>query len=605
MSGQVPITIIDPETIDEIAGWFDRREAGSLTPRGTGNKVKEKVGEIGSIKRIRKKFPGIGDPLVVVRRANDVPVLDLLFRKFDGTFVIVEAKFSSKGKLRLGTTNAESFLITDNGLVPIKVKGGRRQMSPGWMEDRLRELNRLGKHQSKEARQLAKTLNNAIHTGKFEAYSIVIDKRGNFVMEHDHTPDWKDHFTKKGTEARNTPNLRTSGAVKDEPASNRKATENRLSGPDKNTLQKGPGKTTKTSRLADNVPDLRTKPGKIASKAAKGVSKLRLGFGADLIVTLATEIMLGILESKLQEVNDEGIRREYGDKVYKGMRTSIGETLMQAVNKTVLAVQQGVFEGAARGVGINPNLYMYFRYQYDVLMERQAKDISDAIVSIIRGFDFVEVYHDLNPVGQVSVTTSKTPLKSVISRDKRREIRTDIFRYRYTHKMLVWDPEVKKLYYRLWNSRVKLLNLLSEKIARSGPIDKEWATEMGIALKELVNQYRFLEGIGLLNEIPIHQNDLPKARTRERNTIFMKVAAELLKAELDLKHASNWSGDRQVLLSLYLDTDPFPSRLREIRKDRENQKRRLQEYKQGRVERAEASYTVDPETGRVLSKRMK
>ncbi len=185
------------------------------------------------------------------------------------------------------------------------------------------------------------------------------------------------------------------------------------------------------------VPELRSRVGRFAERGARAARTVRLSFGADLIVQAAIAVMLGILESRLAKVNEEGIQRAYTNSIYKGMRTPTGETLMQAVESTVSQVQQGVFEGAARQSGINTNTTrLYFDYKYDLLMERQAKDVADAIVSIIRGFDFVEVFYGIEPYGQIGVLRVGQPLKTIITKEKRREIRKDIFRYRFTHRLL-------------------------------------------------------------------------------------------------------------------------------------------------------------------------
>ena len=41
---------------------------------------------------------------------------------------------------------------------------------------------------------------------------------------------------------------------------------------------------------------------------------------------------------------------------------------------------------------------MYASYKYDVFMERQASDLSDAIIWFFNSFQFVEVYNDIQPV---------------------------------------------------------------------------------------------------------------------------------------------------------------------------------------------------------------
>jgi hypothetical protein len=322
------------------------------------------------------------------------------------------------------------------------------------------------------------------------------------------------------------------------------------------------------------IPELRTKAGRMAGKFDRGANALRLGFVASLVVQVATEILLGVLESKLSKVNEEGIQRAYLNNIYRGMRTPTGESLMQAVESTVAQVQQGVFEDAARQAGVNTNTTcLYFVYSYDLLMERQASDFRDAVVSIIRGFDFVEVFQTVVPYGQVSVLKTAKPLRTVITTERRREIRKDIFRYRYTHRLLVWDPEVRSTFHRIWNTRITLLRVLEESVGKARSEDMLWAAPYAETLRRYINQYRFLESVNIIGGDRADAGALPKIPDG-RKGVFAKLATTLVNGDKVLAAPSSWQEDRRNLLELYLGTDALRSREREKRRLRTEQARR-------------------------------
>jgi hypothetical protein len=108
------INLRDPELLDEFRAILDRREQGSLTRRGAANIIKEDIGERQALDRLSRRFPG-SVRAVVARRPNGVPILDAVLRTPDGEFVIVEAKFSSAGRARLGRTNSRMWVAVARG----------------------------------------------------------------------------------------------------------------------------------------------------------------------------------------------------------------------------------------------------------------------------------------------------------------------------------------------------------------------------------------------------------------------------------------------------------------------------------------------------------
>ena len=186
------INLRDPELLDEFRAILDRREQGSLTRRGAANIIKEDIGERQALDRLSRRFPG-SVRAVVARRPNGVPILDAVLRTPNGEFVIVEAKFSSAGKARLGRTNSRMWVAVARGWQRVKLKGVTTQMSPQWINERLIELGDTG---DKAARRLAAEINQALRAGRVRALTVVTDSTGEVLKIIDHTEELQRSFTR-------------------------------------------------------------------------------------------------------------------------------------------------------------------------------------------------------------------------------------------------------------------------------------------------------------------------------------------------------------------------------------------------------------------------
>ncbi|MDP8929074.1 MAG: hypothetical protein M3O70_11015 [Actinomycetota bacterium] len=365
-----------------------------------------------------------------------------------------------------------------------------------------------------------------------------------------------------------------------------------------------------TRRLPGQANDVSTRAGRLAGRVDK-LRTFRVGFGADLVIQVATALMLGILESKLANVNEEGIRREYRSKVFE-------PKLAQLIDETVSQVRSGMFAPAAEQTkeGLS-NKFIYLVYQYDVIMERQAETFSDAIISIIRGFTFVEIYYDLEPVGEVGVYARTRPLADVMRSERRKQIDDDLFRYRFKHYLLVWDPEAAAIFARLRGSRRKLLGhveALVQKATASEPT-ADWAATYARELRPLIDGYRFRSAYELLVDgMQRRRRDLPKIPISDALQVI-ELGNALIKADNPIETASRWPADRQTVLTFYLQADPFGARQSAIRRSKAWVRRRRaaqrameereRETRSGKVESAVSSDIVDPSTERVLQRRFK
>jgi len=404
----------------------------------------------------------------------------------------------------------------------------------------------------------------------------------------------------RGTAARGTDTLDTDTSRATSPASRGTSSPDvSTSSPDVPTSS--PGVPTSTQADLSDV-EVRTKAGRFAEKVGK-LKKLRLGFGADLLIQIATQLMLGILEAKLSKVNTEGIARDYKDKIYKPL-------LKKIVDETVAQVRAGIFAPAADSVSFGlSRQWIYVNYQYDVVMERQATDTSDAIISIVRGFDFVEVYHSLEPVGTPAALGEPQPLAKVMHHDKREPAGVDLFRYRCRHQLLVWDPPAAAVFEELRQERLDLLVLfdrtMQNVVHRSDA--SRWVPDYSPDLEALVAGYQFRAAHTLLVEGALGKHRYPKIPAEHRDALTPLIDA-LSKADRLLRVPGAWAEDRRTALSMYLDADPFRLRARLIREEEEWRRRAQREAesrtRRGREESAASSDVVDRESGRALQRHM-
>lgn len=362
-----------------------------------------------------------------------------------------------------------------------------------------------------------------------------------------------------------------SRALSNKETSSRIESSRRRTAPPRKMQSHTTGATKTTGIGSESIPDIRTRSGRLLDQPQR-LGKLRIGFGADLLIQVASELMLGILESKLSQVNEEGIQRDYRKNVYNVL-------LKHLIDETVEQVRSGIFSAAAESVsrGLSSQ-WLYLEYQYDLLMERQAKDVSDAIISIIRGFNFVEVYYGLEPVKKPVPRRYSKPLTQVIHRDKRRKISEDVFRYRFTHQLLVWDPEAAVVFSALRKERAHLLSLIEvtmkEIFNRSEA--SPWAPLHFSELERLVNQFQFNTAHKLLVDPDLAHRDFPRIPDEHKHK-FKELSDSLAKADRLLRIPSTWPHDRRMVLALYLGADPFAPRNEIFRAEEERRRRRIRE----------------------------
>lgn len=310
---------------------------------------------------------------------------------------------------------------------------------------------------------------------------------------------------------------------------------------------------------------------------------LNLGFISGLIVALTVQIMLYVLEKKLAEVNAVGIGREYRDKVYKAIRDKAsGMTLEELTNATVRRIQTdwGDFEGIDKKT---LKKYIYADYQYDVWMDLQANDPSDVVVFFLKGFNFAEVYSDVRPVGNVSAVPRSSPLSErAIMKQKRKMFKGDNkVRYRYTHKMLMYDPVVYQRYIDVWNWHIKCRREYRDKLKRMSGKDKVLYDIHGKNAVTLIKEFKFREAVHYLDGQHEWLTYLGEPDARAKRHLFG--LKQLAKAgDQVIRKARNLQADRRSLFLMFVGRDIIKDRKKADRKLRKLKREALKKKQQER-----------------------
>lgn len=304
------------------------------------------------------------------------------------------------------------------------------------------------------------------------------------------------------------------------------------------------------SKAASLTPsNVRPKGLKFLDKAGKGT----LGFGANLLIDISVDLMLSMLESRLGEVNQEGIERAFSDRVYE-------KILKKWIDLTVYQAKQGLLQ-AKKELRNTP---VYIRYRYTILMERQAETLSDAVIFMARllllqGSDFVEVYHDLIADPEIEWQIG-TPKKFVVRQRRKKTKDEDIFAYKYKQHLLVWDPTIFKLYQAILEQKEEL------DIKLKAAFDKAWLRKpdnwffsVQSELGELLKKYQFQSSLNLLNDT----KRVPDNRSDE----FDDLKSALQIADGYLGVVSLMSKQHQALLAMYLEVNPFIGRRKALNRE--------------------------------------
>lgn len=299
------------------------------------------------------------------------------------------------------------------------------------------------------------------------------------------------------------------------------------------------------------------KKGALAAKSGSvRLAKTRLSFRGNLVLDLAKAALFGILEGKLNKVNQEGISRDYASQVYEPQ-----------IDKVVQIALESAPEWAK--MRSMQHKRRYIPHSYAVYMEQQAKSLSDAIINIARSFSFVEVYVRLEAFdNQGDYFQDWSKLRDPIEVGKRRKTSDpNIVKYIYTNHLLVWDPLVFKEVQNLKAYQAKAKMLMVK--AREKALVKTWLPSdvMSVQTAEssitaLLDKYEFL---GAYNELQQSNSALLK----RIDTVFLEKT--ILAGEKVITRAERFKAQQKTLLIMHLNSNPF-TKLRKRIKREESQK---------------------------------
>lgn len=297
-------------------------------------------------------------------------------------------------------------------------------------------------------------------------------------------------------------------------------------------------------------------PSKVRPRGAKFLDKAgqaKLGFGANLLIDISVNLMLSMLESRLAEVNQEGIVRAFSDRVYE-------KILKKWIDITVYQAKNGLLQ-EKKQLRDTP---VYIRYRYTILMERQAETLSDAVIFMARllllqGSDFVEVYYDLIADPEIEWQIG-IPKKLVVRQRRKKTKDENILAYKYKQHLLVWDPTIFKLYQAIIEQTEELVIKLKTAFDKAWMRKPDnWFFSVQSELGELLKKYQFQSSINLLNDT----KRVPENRSGE----FDDLKSALQTADGYLGAVLLMSKQHQALLAMYLNTNPFIGRRKAIKRE--------------------------------------
>jgi len=387
--------------------------------------------------------------------------------------------------------------------------------------------------------------------------------------------------TPKGQRGRNLKSFATPAPPLDDPATGAKGTEarathDRLGG----TRDPTAGRAPDPSRVASEADGLLrpSKLGRLGRAAAQALEvvtadpldlalkPLKLSFISNVIIELTIGIMLHLLSRRLAAANAEGLGRAYANQVLKVIRDEgTGVTLEELVNATISRVQTdpGDFEGLDKKK--LETSYVYADYEYDVLMELQANDPSDVLIFVLNNLKFAEVFLETKPVGAVRLVPRSAPLAQArtLEQDRTLFVEQNIVRYRYKHKMLLWDPMVYRHYIDLWNWYVKCKRELDDKLQRLTGEDKKLVQLHGTVALKMIEKFQFLDAVIYLDGEHRYTKGVGEMPERTQRYLF-GVKQNAKAGDEVVKNSKKLQPDRRALLKMYVGHDVFKDQRRAI-----------------------------------------
>lgn len=533
----------------EATDFINLADARNYKPGYRSRQFKGMVGEYKALRYALKTMPKGTVSVWVPRRSANVGILDVLVQKPNGNFVVIEAKFQADGgRPKLGKTNAVIFGADEAGNIrPIKIRGGDEQLSRGWLQNRIREIQRKARQLSgaerTAARQLAGRLRQALAAGKIEAIGITVSENGRVVFHDDRSRQLKNEIVSnadKGAPA----SARAKGTTPGDRGTTGRGLTNDVDSPN--------GKPAPKSALKAADPPTRThkiggRGSKLAVKFEK-ITKFKPKFTGNIIIEAAKIVLFSVLQGMLDKVNAEMLNFHYNDKI---LRPFIQPLIEDAVRVTLNGELYQAYPKTRRQ-------WVYFHHEYDVEMHQEADTLSDAIVIVASGFEVPETMMGVRPDPDdfgVWALVRDAPLARTHTIGKKQKTgRKNVVRYRHHRYQLVHSPRAVMMHATLnaiRNRSIDRLNVLAGKLAVGGAAP--WVAKSGAALANLINEFAFLQAKTLLDGasatiLSNHKHELDV------------ISHDLAYGDVLLTLTELQGVEEQAMLALLLGADPFTSK---------------------------------------------
>ena len=292
-----------------------------------------------------------------------------------------------------------------------------------------------------------------------------------------------------------------------------------------------------------------------AARRLRPLRKLKLGFGAKTLLSIATSALMGALGRRLERVNRAQIAMLYRDAVF-------GPLVHGPLTSMVAEIRAGTFfDGRPE---LSRGHHVYLAHAYAVEMNLEAHDLADVVVFFAQELRFSETVRGVHATSQglIGLYAQRPRLRSTMRAGRVRTTGKNVVTHYHTQFTPVWDPVAHRAYRKIHGARDRLLPQVSAVAREAGT-----ALDVGLepSLIDLVRRLRFLE---------LQRLAAARARTGGRHAAAWRaLATHAGEADQYVGSTEKWPADRRGLLALYLEADLYSYRWRIFAAEAEERQR--------------------------------
>ncbi|MDV5165291.1 MAG: hypothetical protein R2568_00910 [Candidatus Scalindua sp.] len=272
----------------------------------------------------------------------------------------------------------------------------------------------------------------------------------------------------------------------------------------------------------------------------KGLAKkavgFRLSFTGNILLEAMKAVLFSILEGMLNKTNQEEISRSYFIFIYKPyISKKIKIALAPKHTKRWSEITQ------KSRITLYHSYWVYMKHHSEINTENLVTFIGTG-VTVQRSFLKVEAIPEKT---SFSWSGELIPLLHIGEKEKTKK--KNVFRYLYTHRLLVWDSDVFLFAERLKSIQIYIRTLIREAAKKSVSYQ-----EVGIVDKidKHLDNFEFLAALNMLPKtLLLH------SKYRDKIKSYMETGESWV-----AMFESTFHPHQETLLSLYLDRNPFTLR---------------------------------------------